>query len=65
MNKLIKFSPNSTAIVSCLLATSLLVACTSTIDKRAKQEVVLPPTESDKLSLLTDDELAFLRDSKK
>ncbi|MEM7421427.1 MAG: agmatinase family protein [Pseudomonadota bacterium] len=65
MNKLIKFSPKSTAIISCLLATNLLVGCTSTADKSTNSEVVLPPTESDKLSLLTDDELAFLRNSKK
>jgi agmatinase len=65
MSKLTKFSTKSTAIITCLLASHLLVGCVSTDEQAVKSGVILPPTESDKLSLLTEEELAFLRDPKK
>lgn len=65
MNPITYLLSKSNAFVATTLLMMFLTACSTNTNDSVSANVTLPPTENLKLRLLTEDELAFLRDAKR
>jgi guanidinobutyrase len=65
MNHMTYLSGKSFNFIATTLALLFLTACSTNPNDNVSTNITLPPTENLKLQLLSEDELAFLRDSRR